>query len=517
MKRLLIMAAGTGGHIFPGLAVAQTMRARGWQVSWLGTTRGMERDIVPAHGIEMDTIEFAGLRGKGFGHALRGAFHLAAGFVGCLRILGRRRPDVVLGMGGYVTVPGGLMAKLRGIPLVLVNADAALLLSNKALAPFARRVLFGFPADFGVAAGKALVTGNPVREEILALPLPAERYANRRGPLQLLIVGGSLGARALNECLPAALAELAPEQRPLVTHQSGRQHIDSLRQAYAAAGVQAEVVDFIHDMPRRYAQADLVICRAGAITISELTAAGIASVLVPLIVSTTSHQRDNARWMEQQKAAIHLPQSELSASRLAALLRGMTRARCQTMAQAAWDSGRRDANLAIANELENLIESDMKHKVKNIHFVGIGGSGMSGIAEVLQNLGYAVSGSDLASNAATQRLAALGRARDAGACGRQYRRRGRDRHLDRGARGQSGSGGGARQAYSDRAARDDAGRADAPEKRHCDCRYAWQDHYHQPGRERAGAGRTGPDLRDRRSPDVRRRQCQTGRRRFHRG
>lgn len=357
MKRLLIMAAGTGGHIFPGLAVAQTMRARGWQVSWLGTTRGMERDIVPAHGIEMDTIEFAGLRGKGFRHALRGAFHLATSFVSCLRILGRRRPDVVLGMGGYVTVPGGLMAKLRGIPLVLVNADAALLLSNKTLAPFARRVLFGFPADFGAATGKALVTGNPVREEILALPLPAERYANRHGPLQLLIVGGSLGARALNECLPAALAELAPEQRPQVTHQSGRQHIDSLRRAYAAAGVQAEVVDFIHDMPRRYAQADLVICRAGAITISELTAAGIASVLVPLIVSTTSHQRDNARWMEQQQAAIHLPQSELSASGLAALLRGMTRARCQAMAQAAWDSGRRDANLAIANELENLIKA----------------------------------------------------------------------------------------------------------------------------------------------------------------
>ncbi len=357
MKRLLIMAAGTGGHIFPGLAVAQTMRARGWQVSWLGTTRGMERDIVPAHGVEMDTIEFSGLRGKGVGHALRGAFYLAASFASCFRILGRRRPDVVLGMGGYVTVPGGLMAKLRGIPLVLVNADAALLLSNKTLAPFAQRVLFGFPADFGVAASKALVTGNPVREEILALPLPAERYANRSGPLQLLIVGGSLGARALNECLPAALAALAPEQRPQVTHQSGRQHIDGLRQAYAAAGVQAEVVDFIHDMPRRYAQADLVICRAGAITISELTAAGVASVLVPLIVSTTSHQRDNAHWMEQQQAAIHLPQSELSPPGLAALLREMTRARCQAMAQAAWDSGRRNANLAIANELENLIEA----------------------------------------------------------------------------------------------------------------------------------------------------------------
>lgn len=357
MKRLLIMAAGTGGHIFPGLAMAQSMRARGWQVSWLGTTHGMEHDIVPGHGIEMDEIEFSGLRGKGMAHTLRGALRLLAGFAACFRILGRRRPDAVLGMGGYVTVPGGLMAKLRGIPLVLVNADAALLLSNKTLAPFAQRVLFGFPADFGIAAGKALVTGNPVREEILALPQPAERYAGRSGPLRVLVIGGSLGAKALNDCLPAALTVLAPEQRPLITHQSGRQHIASLQQAYVAAGVQAEVVDFIHDMPRRYAEADLVICRAGAITISELTAAGVASVLVPLIVSTTSHQRDNARWMAQQKAALHLPQSELSAAGLAALLQEMTRARCQAMAQAAYENGRRDANLAIANELERLTKA----------------------------------------------------------------------------------------------------------------------------------------------------------------
>lgn len=357
MKRLLIMAAGTGGHIFPGLAMAQSMRARGWQVSWLGTTHGMEHDIVPGHGVEMDEIEFSGLRGKGMAHTLRGALRLLAGFAACFRILGRRRPDAVLGMGGYVTVPGGLMAKLRGIPLVLVNADAALLLSNKTLAPFAQRVLFGFPADFGIAAGKALVTGNPVREEILALPQPAERYAGRSGPLRVLVIGGSLGAKALNDCLPAALTVLAPEQRPLITHQSGRQHIASLQQAYVAAGVQAEVVDFIHDMPRRYAEADLVICRAGAITISELTAAGVASVLVPLIVSTTSHQRDNARWMAQQKAALHLPQSELSAAGLAALLQEMTRARCQAMAQAAYENGRRDANLAIANELERLTKA----------------------------------------------------------------------------------------------------------------------------------------------------------------
>jgi UDP-N-acetylglucosamine--N-acetylmuramyl-(pentapeptide) pyrophosphoryl-undecaprenol N-acetylglucosamine transferase len=353
-KRLLIMAAGTGGHIFPGLAIAQTMKSRGWQVSWLGTAHGMEGGIVPKHGIEMDTIDFSGMRGKGLSHSVRGVFKLLGGFAACFRILGKRKPNVVLGMGGYVTVPGGLMTKLRGIPLALVNADAALLLSNKTLTPFARRVLFGFPGDFGNAQRKAKVTGNPVRAEILALPKPAERYATHGGPLHLLIVGGSLGAKVLNECLPQALALIPAELRPSVTHQSGKQHIDALRAAYANAGVQAEVLDFIDDMPRRYAQADLVICRAGAITVSELTAAGVASVLVPFIASTTSHQRDNAQWMAKQKAAIHLPQKEMTPQHVAALLQSMTRVACLQMAEAAYAIGQRQANDAIANVLEEL-------------------------------------------------------------------------------------------------------------------------------------------------------------------
>jgi UDP-N-acetylglucosamine--N-acetylmuramyl-(pentapeptide) pyrophosphoryl-undecaprenol N-acetylglucosamine transferase len=355
--RFVIMAGGTGGHIFPGLAIADTMRARGWQVSWLGTAHGMERELVPSRGIEMDRIDFAGLRGKGLAHSASGALKLLAGFAACWRILGRRKPDVVLGMGGYVTVPGGVMAKLRGIPVVLVNADAALLLSNKTLTPLARRVLFGFPAEFGRAAGKAVVTGNPVRQEILAITRPAERFAERSGPLRLLVVGGSLGAKALNECVPAALARIPAAQRPLVTHQSGKQHVEALRAAYVKAGVQAEVLDFIHDIAARYEAADLVLCRAGAITVSELTAAGVASVLVPFLASTTTHQRDNARWMEQQKAAIHLPQAELSAERVAALLQQITRDACREMAQAAYGNGRRDANDAIARELEQITEA----------------------------------------------------------------------------------------------------------------------------------------------------------------
>lgn len=355
VKRLLIMAAGTGGHIFPGLAIADTMRARGWEVSWLGTEHGMERDLVPRHGIAMDTIAFSGLRGKGWRHTASGVFRLLKGFRSCYRILSQRKPDVVLGMGGYVTVPGGWMSKLHKIPLVLLNADAALLLSNKALAPFARRVLFGFPADFGKVADKALVTGNPVRAEISVLGLPADRYDNRFGPLKILVVGGSLGAKVLNDALPAALALIPAEQRPLVTHQSGKKNIAALRSNYAQVRVEAEVLDFIDDMPRRYAEADLVICRAGAITVSELTAAGVASVLVPLLTSTTTHQRDNAQWMAKQGAAIHLPQTELNAEKLVTLLYDMTREQCLKMAKAAYKNGRRDANNAIADVLEQLV------------------------------------------------------------------------------------------------------------------------------------------------------------------
>ena len=354
-RKLMIMAAGTGGHIFPGLAIAETMRARGWQVSWLGTSHGMERELVPRHGLEMDTIVFSGLRGKGLMHTVKGVWRLAASFVRCFNILGRRNPDVVLGMGGYVTVPGGAMARLRGKPLVLVNADAALLLSNKTLTPLADKVLFGFPAEFGAAAAKAEVTGNPVRREITSLALPAPRYAGHSGPLRILVVGGSLGAKVLNDNVPAALACLPVQARPVVTHQSGKQHIAALTAAYEAAGVQAEVVDFIDDMPRRYAEADLVICRAGAITVSELTAAGVASVLVPLAVSTTSHQIDNAKWMAANGAAIHLPQRELTPQALAGLLQKMDRAACQAMAQAAYEQGRRDANEAIARVLEGLV------------------------------------------------------------------------------------------------------------------------------------------------------------------
>jgi UDP-N-acetylglucosamine--N-acetylmuramyl-(pentapeptide) pyrophosphoryl-undecaprenol N-acetylglucosamine transferase len=354
MTHLVIMAAGTGGHIIPGLAVAQEMQQRGWSVSWLGTRAGLENRLVPPAGIALDTIGFTGLRGKGPLHALTGGVRMMKAFADCLAILRRRRPAVVLGMGGYVCFPGGMMASLLGRPLMLVNADAALLLSNRALLPVADRVAFGFDGAAAAATRLAVVTGNPVRAEIEALAPPAERYAARQGPLALLVVGGSLGAQPLNRTLPAALAQLDVAERPRVTHQSGERWQAEVAAAYAAAGVEAEVLPFIDDMPRRLAAADLVVCRAGAITVSELCAAGVAAVLVPFVVRTTAHQRDNARHLAQHGAAIHLPQDELTPERLATLLRESRREQLLPIAERARALARPRAAARVADEIERL-------------------------------------------------------------------------------------------------------------------------------------------------------------------
>jgi UDP-N-acetylglucosamine--N-acetylmuramyl-(pentapeptide) pyrophosphoryl-undecaprenol N-acetylglucosamine transferase len=355
MTHLVIMAAGTGGHIIPGLAVAREMQGRGWSVSWLGTTHGMENRLVPPSGIGLDTIVFSGLRGKGLLHTLTGGLRLLKAFWDCLAILRRRGADAVLGMGGYVCFPGGMMAALLNKPLLLVNADAALLMSNKSLLPVADRIAFGFAGAAAAKTKHAVVTGNPVRAEIEALAEPAARYAGRRGPLHLLVVGGSLGAQVLNQALPAALALLAPPERPRVTHQAGAAQADAVRAAYAAAGIEAEVLPFIDDMPGRLAACDLMVCRAGAITVSELCAAGVPAILVPLIVSTTSHQRDNAQWMAGQGAAVHLPQAELSPQRLADLLCGLTREALQAMAEQARRLARPRAAARVADEIESMV------------------------------------------------------------------------------------------------------------------------------------------------------------------
>jgi UDP-N-acetylglucosamine--N-acetylmuramyl-(pentapeptide) pyrophosphoryl-undecaprenol N-acetylglucosamine transferase len=354
MSHLVIMAAGTGGHIIPGLAVAREMIGRGWSVSWLGTATGMENKFVPAAGIAIDTIGFTGLRGKSLVQTLTGGLRLLKAFWDCLRILRRRGADAVLGMGGYVCFPGGMMASLLGRPLVLVNADAALLLSNKALLPVADRVAFGFD---GAAARvkRGVVTGNPVRAEIEALPAPAERWAGRTGPLRLLVVGGSLGASVLNEILPVALALIPAHKRPQVVHQTGTVALASVRADYAEAGVAAEVLPFIDDMAARLAECDLMVCRSGAITVSELCAAGVPALLVPLVVSTTAHQRDNAQFMAKHGAALHLPQTELDAARLAEILQSLDRNALLAMATQARALARPRAAARVADEIERLV------------------------------------------------------------------------------------------------------------------------------------------------------------------
>jgi UDP-N-acetylglucosamine--N-acetylmuramyl-(pentapeptide) pyrophosphoryl-undecaprenol N-acetylglucosamine transferase len=358
-RTLLIMAGGTGGHIMPGLAIAETMRARGWAVRWLGTSHGMENRLVPEAGIALDTIAFAGLRGKGFGHALRGVGQLISGLIESIRFVSKLKPHAVLGMGGYVTVPGGFAAALARIPLALMNSDSSLLMSNRALKPFATRLMFGLPGKVREAGDKAVWTGSPVRAAIGTLPPPAERYATRSGPLRVLVLGGSLGAATLNRNVPLALATIDEGERPDVIHQAGAQHADALAAVYRDVGVAASVQPFITDMAACYAEADLVICRAGAITVSELTAAGVASVLVPLLASTTTHQRDNAVYLAAAGAAIHLPQTELNAQSLASLLRSFTRERLLTMAEAARTLGKPQATDTVADEIEALARKEV--------------------------------------------------------------------------------------------------------------------------------------------------------------
>ena len=356
-RTLLIMAGGTGGHIMPGLAVADAMHARGWTIRWLGTSHGMENKLVPKAGWTLDTIAFAGLRGKGVGHALRGFSALVRGLWKCFRLIGAMRPAAVLGMGGYVTVPGGVCAALRGAPLVLMNSDATLLLSIRLLLPFSRRVLFGLPGAVAGLGRRALWTGCPVRTEITAITPPAVRFAGRTGPLRILVLGGSLGADVLNRVVPEALAQLPARERPEVVHQAGAAHVTALEARYLQLGLAAEVLAFIDDIAARYCAADLVICRAGAMTVSELTAAGIASLLVPLTASTTSHQRENALYLERAGAALYLPQDRFSAAALAAVLLGLDRERLAGLASCAHALGKPAATTSVADILETVATS----------------------------------------------------------------------------------------------------------------------------------------------------------------
>ncbi len=318
--RILIMAGGTGGHVFPALAVAHYLAEHGHSVSWLGTRRGMESELVPANGFEIDYISIAGLRGNGLLGWLAAPLRISRAIIQALGVMRRRRPQAVLGMGGFVTGPGGVAAKLSGVPLLIHEQNAIAGLTNKLLSRIAGRVMEAFPATF--EGDKVSHTGNPVRKDIAALAAPEQRFAGRSGRLRLLVVGGSLGALALNETIPQALARLPEALCPEVHHQCGKRHFELTRDAYQEAGVQGEVMPFIDDMAAQYAWADLVICRAGALTVSELALAGVASVLVPYPFAVDDHQSANGGYLVEQGAAEMVQQRDMSAESLAALLGG---------------------------------------------------------------------------------------------------------------------------------------------------------------------------------------------------
>jgi UDP-N-acetylglucosamine--N-acetylmuramyl-(pentapeptide) pyrophosphoryl-undecaprenol N-acetylglucosamine transferase len=348
----MIAAGGTGGHVFPGLAVADYLRAAGWRVVWLGAESGMEATLVAKHGYDMAAVAFSGVRGKGAVSFFLLPLRLTIAFWQSARAILAKRPDVVLGMGGYMSFPGGMMAALLGRPLVIHEQNSVPGLANRILARVADRALCAFP---GALKG-ATHTGNPVRPEIAAIATPEKRYAVRSGPLRLLVVGGSLGAKALNEVVPNALALLPREARPVVIHQAGRQHADSLRAAYAVAGVQASVHAFIDDMAAAYSEADLVVCRAGATTVAELAAVGVASALVPFPYAVDDHQTVNARFLADAAAAVLIPQSELSAERLAKLVSGFDRKRLCEMGARARSLGRPGATEAVARACVELAQ-----------------------------------------------------------------------------------------------------------------------------------------------------------------
>jgi UDP-N-acetylglucosamine--N-acetylmuramyl-(pentapeptide) pyrophosphoryl-undecaprenol N-acetylglucosamine transferase len=345
LSTILIMAGGTGGHVFPGLAVADEMRGRGWNVVWMGARGGLEARLVPERGYAVEWIRAVALRGKGVAAALLLPLNLLIGFWQSARAIFRVRPDVVLGMGGYVAFPGGMMASLFARPLAVHEQNAVAGLVNRVLAGVADKAMVAFPD----ALANAEWTGNPVRADIAALAAPAARYAARTGPLRLLVVGGSLGAQALNEFVPKALALISEDVRPTVFHQAGDKHLESLRLNYSNAKVKGEVVAFIDDMARRYAEADLVICRAGAMTVSELAAGGMASVLVPYPHAVDDHQSANARFLSQQGAAILLPQHELTPEKLCALLASLDRKTLLEMAGKARALGKPDAARVVAD------------------------------------------------------------------------------------------------------------------------------------------------------------------------
>ena len=355
-RTLMVMAGGTGGHVYPALAVALELRARGWDIFWFGTRAGLEARVVPQHQIDMVWVSMSGLRGNGVMRWVLLPYSLLGAFWQAATAIRKRRPDVVLGMGGYTAFPGGMMASLLNKPLVVHEQNAVAGLTNRVLACVADRVLTAFPQAFQGKKDKPIPcgrvasewVGNPVRADIT--PAAAEHT----GPLRMLVVGGSLGATALNALIPQALALLPPEQRPQVTHQSGTRHVDTLRANYAAAGVTADVRDYIEDMAVAYQNCDFAVCRAGAMTVAELACAGVPAVLVPYPSAVDDHQTGNAEFLSTGGAAWLIQQHDLSAEKLAALIAGLDRTKLAVMSAKARSLAKPDATQRVADICESL-------------------------------------------------------------------------------------------------------------------------------------------------------------------
>ena len=349
-KTALIMAGGTGGHIFPGLAVAEELRARGWRVHWLGAPGSMESRIVPQHGFPLERIDFSGVRGKGLATLALLPLRLLRAFWQALQVVRRVQPDVVVGLGGYITFPGGMMGVLCGKPLVLHEQNSVAGMANKVLAGVADRVFTAFPD----VLKKAQWVGNPLRSAFTRQAAPSERFAGRTGPLRLLVAGGSLGAQALNDIVPRALALIPAADRPLVTHQSGATQIDALRANYQAAGVQAELTPFIDDTASAFAAADIIVCRAGASTVTEIAAVGAAAVFVPFPFAVDDHQTTNARFLVNAGGGWLVQQSDLTPEGLAKMLLNSERTALVDIAEKAKNMQKINATREVVAACEEL-------------------------------------------------------------------------------------------------------------------------------------------------------------------
>lgn len=351
LQRVLIMAGGTGGHVFPGLSLANYLRGKGIDVQWLGTQKGLESRLVPEASIPLHCIDIAGLRGKGIIPLLTAPFNVSKAVLQAKHIIKDINPNVVIGMGGFVSGPGGLASWLSGYPLIIHEQNAKAGFTNKILARFAKKVLEGFPATFKPST-KVVTIGNPVRTEIEHLPPPQERFNANRSSFRLLVLGGSLGAQALNEMVPRALAKLSLSERPEVLHQTGDKHFDIAESAYKSMNIQSQLIPFIKDMAQAYAWADMVLCRAGALTVAELCTVGLGAIFVPFPFAVDDHQTANANFMVKRDAALCIQQRELTEGRLADIVRQFSQSPERRLAMA--DAAYQLRNVNVAEKIFNI-------------------------------------------------------------------------------------------------------------------------------------------------------------------